>query len=343
MSSSASPGTGPSAGASTTPVEEPSALRSRGAARYSDRAFTIMLWAAGATVLLVLGAMVVRTVSDALPVFQYQGFFSFVFGTEWHAGFSRQEFTGTYGAWPFVWGTIYTSLIAVGIALPMSIGVALFINFYAASRVRQLMSYSVEILAAVPSIIFGLWGLLWFVPTVLHPFSIWLNSVLGFLPFFGGSVPNVNYFHAGVVLGIMILPIITAVTREVMATTPVDEVQAAYGLGATKSEVLRKVVLPRSFGGIVGATMLGLGRALGETIAVLMLVGGSQRFDTRLFFAGDTLAAHIAATFQDASPETLVALMGIGVVLFIVTMVVNIVARLIVWRFAKTAGAGDAL
>jgi len=120
-------------------------------------------------------------------------------------------------------------------------------------------------------------------------------------------------------------------------------VQAGYGLGATKREVLTQVVLPRSFGGIVGGTMLGLGRALGETIAVLMLIGSSQKVGDRLFANGDTLAAHIAATFQDASPETLTALLGIGVVLFIVTMLVNIVARLIVWRFAKSAGAGDAL
>lgn len=323
--------------------ERPSQLRSRGFGRYSDRAFSLLLTLAGTSVLIVLGAMVLRTTIDALPVFAHQGFVEFLFGTEWQAGFSRSEFTGNYGAWPFIWGTLYTSVIAVALALPMAIGVALYINFYAPTRARTALSYSVEILAAVPSIIFGLWGLLWFVPTVLHPFSRWLNSTLAFLPFFGGNVPNVNYFHAGVVLAIMILPIITAVTREVMATAPVDEVHAAYGLGATKSEVLRKVVMPRSFGGIVGATMLGLGRALGETIAVLMLVGGSQRFDTRLFFAGDTLAAHIAATFQDASPETLVALMGIGVVLFIVTMIVNVVARLIVWRFAKSAGAGDAL
>lgn len=324
--------------------ERPSQLRTRGLGRYSDRAFTLLLTVAGASVLVVLGAMVLRTTIDALPVFGYQGFFDFLVGTEWEAGFSRSEFTGNYGAWPFIWGTLYTSVIAVVLALPMAIGVALYINFYAPARARTVLSYSVEILAAVPSIIFGLWGLLWFVPTVLHPLSRWINSTLGtFIPFFGGNVPNVNYFHAGVVLAIMILPIITAVTREVMAAAPVEELHAAYGLGATKSEVLRSVVMPRSFGGIVGATMLGLGRALGETIAVLMLVGGSQRFDTRLFFAGDTLAAHIAATFQDASPETLVALMGIGVVLFIVTMIVNVIARLIVWRFAKTAGAGDAL
>lgn len=320
-----------------------SALTSRGFARYSDRLFKWLLLVAGVSVLLVLAAMVFRTVLDSRPVFEHEGILGFFFGTEWQAGFSRSEFTGTYGAWPFIFGTLFTSAIAVVIALPLAIGISLYINFYAPARFRTALSYTVEVLAAIPSVIFGLWGLLWLVPNVLLPFSNAVNDLLGFLPFFGGTVPNVNYFHAGVVLAIMILPIITAITREVMATTPADEIDAAYGLGATKSEVLRLVVMPRSFAGIVGATMLGLGRALGETIAVLMLVGGSQRWDFRMFFAGDTLAAHIAATFQDAAPETLVALMGIGVVLFVVTMAVNVIARLIVWRFAKVSGAGEAL
>lgn len=315
------------------------ALKGSGWGRYSDRTFNVVLLAAGASVLVILGAMVLRTTVDAMPVFRYQGFFSFLFGTEWIAGFSRNEFTGTYGAFPFIYGTLFVAAIAVVLALPLSIAVSLYITQYAPPRLRKPLSYLVEVLAAVPSIVFGLWGLLYFVPNYVQPVSNAVNATLGsFIPFFGGSVPNVNYFHAGVVLGIMILPIITAIAREIIATAPVDEQHAGYGLGATKWEVLRKIVLPRSFAGIVGATMLGLGRALGETIAVLMLVGGSQRFGGRLFFAGDTLAAHIAATFQDASPETLVALLGIGVVLFIVTAFVNVIARLIVWRFGRLAG-----
>ncbi|HSJ28025.1 MAG TPA: phosphate ABC transporter permease subunit PstC [Acidimicrobiia bacterium] len=308
-------------------------------ARHGDRAFAMLLLFGGLLVLLILGAMVFRTVADAIPVFEYQGFFSFVFGTEWRAGFSRSEFTGTYGAWPFVFGTLFTSAIAVGLALPMALAVSLFINFYAPRRLRVPLSYSVEVLAAVPSVVFGLWGLLWFVPTVLHPATRWVSATFGdAIPFLAGPVPNVNYFHAGFVLAIMILPIITALSREIVATTPRDEIDAAYGLGATKWEMLRGVVLPRSFSGVVGATMLGLGRALGETIAVLMLVGGSQRFGATLFFPGDTLASHIAATFQDAAPETLVALMGVGVVLFLVTMIVNVLARLIVFRFGRPGG-----
>jgi phosphate transport system permease protein len=322
----------------------PSGLQAQGFGRYADRLFRWLLLLGGLSVLVILAAMVLRTVSDAMPVFRYQGFFTFLFGTEWRAGFNRNEFSGLYGAWPFIFGTLFTSAIAVSIALPLAIAVSLYINFYAPRRIRTAMSYSVEILAAVPSIIFGLWGLLWFVPNVLHPFTRWVADTAGqVIPWLSGPVPNTNYFHASVVLGIMILPIITAITREVMATTPPDEIQAGYGLGATKQEVLAQVVLPRSFGGIIGATMLGLGRALGETIAVLMLIGSSQQVGDHLFSTGDTLAAHIAATFQDASPETLTALLGIGVVLFIVTMFVNVIARVIVWRFARSASAGDAL
>jgi phosphate transport system permease protein len=315
-------------------------LRSKARGRYADRLFGWALLACGLSVIAVLAAMVLRTVLDSIPVFQYQGILDFFFGPEWTAGHNvTGAFTGTYGALPFIFGTLYTSAIAVVLALPAAIGVALYINFYAHRRLKTPLSYTVEVLAAVPSIIFGLWGLLWFVPTILHPLTKWVSATFGgAIPWLSSPVPNVNYFHAGFVLAIMILPIITAITREVLATTPVGEVQAAYGLGATRWEVLRSVVLVRGFSGIVGATILGLGRALGETVAVLMLVGGSQRFGSRLFFPGDTLASHIAATFQDAAPETLVALTGIGVVLFVITMLVNVVARLSVWRFGRLGG-----
>jgi phosphate transport system permease protein len=325
-----------------TDTESITSLRGRGIGRFADRAFYVALLGAGLSVLAVLGAIVFRTTYDAWPVFQYQGFWSFLTGTEWKAGFERDGFSGTYGAWPFIFGTLVVAGIALFFALPLAIAVSLYIVHYAPQRFKTALSYVVEVLAAIPSIIFGLWGLLWFVPTVLQPVSNWLSSTLGFIPIFAGPVPNVNYFHAGFVLAIMILPIITALTREIVASAPVSEQEAAYGLGATKWEMVRAVVLPRSVSGIVGASMLGLGRALGETIAVLMLVGGSQRWGTRLFFGGDTMAAHIAATFQDAAPETITGLLGIGVVLFLVTMIVNMLARLIVWRFGFRA-TGDAI
>jgi phosphate transport system permease protein len=325
-----------------TPAPPGPQLGGRGLGRFADRAFSLILLGAGLSVLVILGAIVLRTTIDAWPVFQYQGFFRFLTGTEWRAGTARQGFEGTYGAFPFVYGTLFVAAIALVFALPLAIAVSVYIVHYAPLKLRTSLSYIVEVLAAVPSIIFGLWGLLWFVPTLVQPVTNWFSGTFGFIGFFDGPVANVNYFHAGFVLAIMILPIITALTREIIAAAPLSEQEAAYGLGATKWEVIRSVVLPRSFSGIVGASMLGLGRALGETIAVLMLVGGSQRFGFRLFFSGDTMAAHIAATFQDASPEAITALLGLGVVLFIVTMAVNMVARGIVWRFGFKA-TGDAI
>ena len=315
-------------------------LRGNGAGRLTDRTFTLLLLGAGLTVLAVLAAIVVRTTIDALPVFRFQGFWNFVSGTEWRAGGSRTEFDGNYGAFPFIFGTLYTAAIATALALPLAVAVAVYIVHYAPRRLRTTLSYVVEVLAAVPSIVYGLWGLLFFVPTFVMPLSNFIAGSVGeVIPYFSGPVRNVNYFHASVVLAIMILPIITAISREIISAAPVAEQEAAYGLGATRWEVIRGVVLPRSFSGIVGGAMLGLGRAFGETIAVLMLVGGSQRFDvTRLFFPGDTMAAHIAATFQDATPPTVTALLGIGVVLLLVAMVVNMIARLVVWRFGIVGG-----
>ncbi|MGY6500428.1 MAG: phosphate ABC transporter permease subunit PstC [Acidimicrobiales bacterium] len=323
--------------------DAPPTLRGSGRGRISDRTFTLILMLSGLSVLAVLAAIVVRTTIDAWPVFQHEGFFNFVTGTEWNAGRSRNEMTGTYGIFPFIYGTIYVAAIAVALALPLAIAVSVYIVHYAPRRLKTTLSYFVEVLAAVPSIVFGLWGLLFFVPVFLQPFSNFIAGTVGeVIPYFSGGVPNVNYFHAAFVLAIMILPIITAITREIVAAAPQSEQEAAYGLGATRWEVIRGVVLPRSFSGIVGGAMLGLGRAFGETIAVLMLVGGSQRFDpTRLFFPGDTMAAHIAATFQDASPEAVTALLGIGVVLLLVSMIVNMIARAIVWRFG--AVGSDAL
>ncbi len=327
----------------TTPPDlDPPRLTASGWQRFADPLFRWLAISAGMSVLVVLGLMIGMTTRDALPVFDYQGFFSFLFSDEWRAGPSRSGFTGEYGAWSFIYGTIVTSAIAVSIALPLAIAVSLYITRVAPKRLRSTLSYTVEMLAAIPSVVYGLWGLLFFAPVFLRPAMEYLESGLSLIPVFGrlfeGPIYTTSYFTAGVVLAIMILPIITAVTREVMAQVPRDQIDAAYGMGATDWEVMRRIIIRSSFPGIVGATMLGLGRALGETMAVAMLVGGSQRWAMSLFFGGDGLAAHIANTFQDASPETITALIGIGVVLFILTVVVNVGARLLVWRIGRVAG-----
>lgn len=322
----------------TDPRPPDQRLTSSGRARFADPLFRWFVTLSGTVVLVILVLMVLRTTQDAWPIFQSEGFFGFLFGPEWSAGFSRNEITGTYGAWPFVYGTLVTAGIAIVIALPLALAVAFYISKIAQKRLRNGLSYSVEMLAAIPSVIFGLWGLLWFLPNVLRPVFVALESWFGWFFLFEGPVFGVSYLAAGIVLAIMILPIMTAIIREVIAAHPLDHQQAAYALGATRFEVMSRVILPASFSGVVGGTMLGLGRALGETIAVLMLIGGSQRAGTSLLFAGDSMAAHIAATFQDASPEAIRGLMAIGVALFIVTMIVNVLARLLVWRLGRVTG-----
>lgn len=312
-------------------------LRS-GRGRIVDPIFKWVVAACGTTVLIILALMIIRTTSEAWPVFVEEGFFGFLLGDTWDPGDSHTEITGTYGAWPFIYGTLITSAIAIVLALPPAIMVAVHLTHLAPRRITNLLSSTVELLAAVPSVIFGLWGLHWFLPNVLRPFFDLLESTLGWFFLFEGPVRGVGYLPAGIVLAVMILPIMTAIVREVISVQPVEQQMAAYALGSTRWEVITKVVLPASFSGIVAATMLGLGRALGETIAVLMLIGGSQSWGASLFGTGSSMASHIAATFGESSPESRTALMAIGVALFLVTMVINILARLIVRHMGQSKG-----
>lgn len=297
----------------------------------ADDWFRRALGLAGASVLFILAAMIISTTLDAWPVFKHAGL-SFVTSAVWDPGISRTEITGEYGALTFIVGTLLTSAIALVIAVPLAVGTALYLTQVAPERVRQPLSYAVELLAAVPSVVYGLWGLLVFVPVFLRPVMDFLSSTLGsFIPFFAGPAVTYNTFAAGVVLAIMVLPIITAVTREVMSNTPTVEIFAAFALGSTRWEMISQVVLPRARPGIIGATMLGLGRALGETVAVAMLIGGSQNLPRTIFSGAESMAGVIATTFQEAAPENIKALLGIGVVLFVITVVINMAARLIVW------------
>lgn len=296
----------------------------------ADKWFRRLLALAGASVLIILATMLISTAIDAWPVFQKEGW-TFVTGTTWDPGTSRTEITGEYGALSFIMGTLVTSGIALLIAVPLAIGTALYLTNVAGRRLRNPLTYAIELLAAVPSVVYGLWGLLFFVPVVLRPAMEFIAGTLGkFVPFLAPPVVTYNYFAAGVVLSIMVLPIITAVTREVMSKTPDSEIAAAYALGATRWEMMRFIVLPRARPGIIGATMLGLGRALGETIAVAMLIGGAKQIPDAIFLGGQSMAGIIAVTFQEAAPENVKALIGVGVLLFVITVVVNMIARGIV-------------
>jgi phosphate transport system permease protein len=303
-----------------------------------DTAFRWVLIGASALVLVILALMIGTTTLRSLPVFASQGLFDFLFGTTWDPGTSRTEITGTYQAGVFIYGTLLTSLIAIVLAVPISIGIGLFLTNVAPPRVARPLIYVVELLAAVPSVIYGLWGLHFFAPVVLKPAANAISDGIGFLPVFKGPVIAFNFAFAGIVLAIMVIPIISAIVREVFAAVPSTERDAAYAMGATRWEVMRSVVLPRSRPGIIGATMLGLGRALGETIAVALLIGGGTTINTSVFAQGESIAAKIVNTFQESTPEGVDALIALGVTLFAMTIVINVAARLIVRRIGDVSG-----
>ena len=240
----------------------------KGAGRKADSLFAVLAGGCGVLVLLALAYMVISTTGTALPAFRAEGL-SFVTGTNWDPG------NGSFEILPFIYGTVVTSVIALVIAVPLSMGVALFLTEYAPKWLRAPIEYAVDLLAAVPSVVYGLWGVWVVLPWVLRPVSDFLAEVLGFIPIFGGPSTGLSYFAAGIILSIMITPIITSLCREVFRSVPSADRHAAYALGATRWEMIKAAVLPRSRGGVVGATMLGLGRALGETIVVAMLIGNS--------------------------------------------------------------------
>ncbi|MCJ7797036.1 MAG: phosphate ABC transporter permease subunit PstC, partial [Thermoleophilia bacterium] len=249
MAASSTMGGGPALGAGPL-------LGRTGGGRKADPQFALLTAAAGSTVLVILGFMILTTTVTALPAFRSQGI-SFITSTDW------DPTAGRFGILAFIYGTLVTSAIAVILAVPLSLGVALYVTEAAPRRLRSPIAYLVDLLAAVPSVIYGLWGVFVFLPLFLQPASAFLTRFLGFVPIFAGPGSGLSYFGAGVVLAIMIVPIITALTREVLLTVPRDDKYAAYALGATRWEMIRGVVLPRSRVGIVGAVMLGLGRALG--------------------------------------------------------------------------------
>jgi phosphate transport system permease protein len=273
--------------------------------------------------------MVISTTGTALPVFSSQGI-SFVTSTNWDPN------AGHFGTLAFIYGTIVTSVIALVIAVPLSIGVALFSTEYAPKRLRNPITYAVDLLAAVPSVVYGLWGVFVLLPLFLQPTADFLARYFGWIPLLEGPASGLSYFGAGTILALMITPIITSLAREVISTVPSADRQAAYALGATRWEMIRAAVLPRSRAGIVGAVMLGLGRALGETIAVALLVGSVVKIQPSVLMPGYSMAAVIANTFSEATGDHIRALVGIGVVLFVMTVLINIAARAIVWRFNRT-------
>jgi phosphate transport system permease protein len=238
---------------------------------------------------------------------------------------------GDFGALPYVYGTIVSSLVALVIALPLSIGVSIFLSELAPRWLERPVSFMVELLAAIPSIVYGLWGMFVLVPFVRKTIGPFLIRYLGFIPLFNGAPYGFGMLAAGIILAIMILPIITSISRDVMILIPNTQREAALALGATKWETT-KIILSNAKSGIAGATLLGLGRAIGETMAVTMVIGNMPQISTHLLDPGYSMASVLANEFSEATTQLyLSALIEIGLLLFAVTIVLNAAARLIVW------------
>jgi phosphate transport system permease protein len=314
-------------------------LLKRGRPRIADRLFGTGVSVMGAIVLVVIGAMIIFLVLQGLPAMQHYGFFSFITGTRWapSEAVANVSHPNPYGILQFIYGTMLTALIGMIIAIPLAVGAALVITDVAPQRLRGPLSGLVDLLAAVPSVVYGFWGIFAFIPAI-RPVVDFLASTLGTVPVIGvafaGPFFGVSYFTAGLVLAIMVLPIIAAVCREVFRSTPRNEKEAALALGATRWEMIRIAVLPRARSGIVGASLLGLGRALGETIAVTMVIGNAVlHINPSIFSQGATMASVIANEFTEATePFHLSALFVVGFWLLIVALIVNIIARLVVRR-----------
>lgn len=297
------------------------------AARLPDRLLRWGLTALSVGVIVLIAFFFVRLIVESEPVFSQQGVFNYLFTDDWVP--SRN----LYGAVPLIAGTLITSATALVIGVPVAVATALFVTELAPRRIRQPLTVLVELLAAVPSVVYGLWGFFFLIPKLL-PAERWFAETFSFIPFIGGSVTGPNYFVAGLILAIMILPIVSAISREVMSTVPREHKEAALALGATRWEMIRMAVIPYSRAGIAGGAMLGLGRAIGETIAVTLVIGNAPVIGDSIFQQGYTLAAVIANEFGEAASDPLhrAALIAAGLVLFVLTLVVNGIARTFVVR-----------
>jgi phosphate transport system permease protein len=258
------------------------------------------------------------------------------FGWRFFTGENWDPVSGDFGALPFLYGTLVSSFLALVLAVPLSVGVAIFITEMCPRLLRGLLSFLIELLAAIPSVIYGLWGIFVLAPLLSKHVQPWLGKHLGWTGLFTGPPYGIGMLAAGVILAIMIIPIIASITREVLTAVPQVQREGVLALGATRWEMIRTGVLRNARAGIVGGVILGLGRALGETMAVTMVIGNSAQIAKSLFAPGYTMAAVIANEFSEATGDLyLSALIEIGLALFLVTIVVNILARLLVWTVTR--------
>jgi phosphate transport system permease protein len=290
------------------------------------------MFAAALLILIIVGAMLIALAMKSKLSIQQFGF-GFLTSRQWN------PVTGEFGALPFIYGTLVSSLIALVIAVPLSLGIAIFLVEQAPRLLSRPITFLVELLAAIPSVVYGLWGIFILAPFLRVHVEPPLARWFGWLPLFQGPITGIGLLTAGIILAIMVTPIITAVVRDVLAAVPDSQREAALALGATKWETTR-VVLVNGAPGIAGAIMLGLGRALGETMAVTMVIGNRPQITTSLFAPAYTIASAIANEFTEATQDLyLSSLVELGLILFLVTFIVNAIARWLVSNVTRRSGA----
>lgn len=299
---------------------------------WGDRLFFWGLRLMAFLILALLLAIAANLVQLGWPALSRFGF-SFFTSQEW------DPVSDHYGAVAFAFGTIVSSMLALLISVPISVASSLFLTEIASKRTSAALSFLIEMLAAIPSVVYGLWGIFVLAPLMRNYFQPFLSGTLGFLPIFQGPAYGVGMLTAGIILAIMITPTITTICREVFRAIPDSQREAALGLGATRYEMVRMAVLSSSTSGIVGAVVLGLGRALGETMAVTMVIGNRVEISTSLFAPAQTMASVIANEYAEATSDIhLSSLAAVGLALFIVALIVNSLARALIWNVERTKG-----
>lgn len=303
---------------------KPAPSLTAGRFQIGDKAFRAVVTAFGVAVLLVPALMLLELIRASLPAIR-------AFGAQFLTSSTWDPVRHVFGAWPFIYGTVVSSIIALLIAVPVSIGLAIFLADLAPHRIRKPLGFMVELLAAIPSVVYGFWGIFVLVPLLREHVQPFLSKHLGFLPLFEGPPLGFGMLAAGVVLAIMIVPTITSISREVLSAVPSTHREAAVGLGATPWDVIRFAVLPSARSGIVGAIILGLNRALGETMAVTMVIGNRPKASASLFDPAYSMASVIANEFAEADSDIyLSALSEIALLLFGVALIMNFLARWLV-------------
>ena len=313
------------------PLAKKRATLARASSRWADPLFKGMTLVFALAVAGLVVLIIIEMARNSTLTFAKFGL-GFITGEKWDP--VRENF----GALPFIYGTAVSSLIGLTIAVPVSIGVAVFLTQHAPRPLRTPISFLVQLLAAIPSVVYGLWGIFVLAPLLRDHVYPWIQSALGFLPIFKGNPNGLGLMTAGIILSIMIVPIVTSVTTDVMGAVPGSQREAAFALGATKWEATR-IVLQNAKSGITGAVILGLGRAVGETMAVTMVIGNRPEISASLFEPSFTIASAIANEFTEATSEVYRhALVELGLILFVITFVINASARLLV--YAVTRGQG---